>query len=118
MQWLSVVAVHGLSGHDRRIWEGNNRPAKEWRHHNWEHCVYLETDFENSRLRNYSYSILDMQANIFVREGVRTAALKFLEALCQLRQGSKSKIMLVGHDFGGILIKEVEANPHTGRFHR
>jgi hypothetical protein len=55
----------------------------------------------------YSYPLIDDRANIFTKEGLRCEALRLLEAIETSKSARGSRLIFVGHDIGGILIKEV-----------
>jgi hypothetical protein len=56
----------------------------------------------------YSYPLIDDRANIFTKEGLRCEALRLLEAIETSKSAARgSRLIFVGHDIGGILIKEV-----------
>ncbi|CAD6442395.1 2d590790-5598-4c06-8ad3-75fb68dc95c1 [Sclerotinia trifoliorum] len=99
---VDVVAVHGFNGNEKDTWEsdgGRNHSALAER---W--FFYFQTP----RICTYGYDIASDSSNFFVRQGLRDEAIRLLSALTKLRSdGSKGRnIVFVGHDVGGILVKE------------
>ncbi|CAO2650411.1 Nn.00g017030.m01.CDS01 [Neocucurbitaria sp. VM-36] len=89
---VDFVAVHGLNDTDD-VWEPLNESS-------WGYLEWFDGRIDNARTSVYRYPVLDLQANVFLREGLRHAAVLLLEAVRALRRERGSKIVFIAHDFG------------------
>ncbi|KAI9651072.1 hypothetical protein NHQ30_001109 [Ciborinia camelliae] len=108
---VCVVAIHGFNGNENDTWTSDGDITSSALATKW------FRDFDNPRICVYGYDIINNSANLLVRQGIRDEAIRLLDALSKLRNGSPKvragqevyngrSIVFVGHDLGGTLIKE------------
>jgi len=95
-----VIAVHGLNG---TVWkrppEDDDGPART--------ADYINSASPSARILTYDYNIEDEDINLFTDSGIRDEALRLLDSLLALDRPKDRNLILMGHDVGGVLIKEV-----------
>ncbi|KNG84928.1 hypothetical protein ANOM_006408 [Aspergillus nomiae NRRL 13137] len=92
-----VIAIHGIGGEGNDTWDtlpGGASGYVRWFEH------------QNAQVAMYSYPVKDGKRNIFTREGLRSEAVRLLQAISDLNRGRDLRLLFVGHDVGGTLIKE------------
>lgn len=95
--------MHGLNGTQwsRKESAEQTEDEKAW------FVDRLADDQPKTRVSAFEYNLFSKDSNIFVRPGIRTVAIALLDAILELKRKRDSDIILVGHDIGGVIIKEV-----------
>lgn len=102
---LSVILVPGISGNQGETWAPADTTALGFEE-------YLRYNIDKKRVSTYKYPLIGNEASIFSRSGLNREASRLLEAISQLDRARNQRIILAGHDVGGILIKQVRVrNP-------
>ncbi|TGO34656.1 hypothetical protein BHYA_0187g00040 [Botrytis hyacinthi] len=104
---IDFIFVHGLGGGSRKTWS----KSKEAYHYWPKEWLPLDPDFKNVRIFSFGYS-----ADWTVRSGAALDISDFAQSLlgelntCPEIRRSKTKIVLVGHSMGGLVIKKANNN--------
>ncbi|KAF7943718.1 uncharacterized protein EAE97_005788 [Botrytis byssoidea] len=106
---IDFIFVHGLGGGSRKTWA-----KSEDVYHYWpKERLPRDPDFKNVRIFSFGYS-----ADWTVRSGDALDVSDFAQSLlgelntCPEIRRSKTKIVLVGHSMGGLVIKKANNNIH------
>jgi hypothetical protein len=90
--------VHGFGSNGNDTWESLS--GSVWGYTDW-------FGLQEATIALYSYPIINEATNIITREGLKYEAIRLHEAILALQRAKRSKLLFMGHDIGGILIKEV-----------
>ncbi|KAL9121475.1 MAG: hypothetical protein Q9187_001966 [Circinaria calcarea] len=102
---IDIIAVPGVSCDQENVWT----PLRD------SILGFAEFFSERSirmRVSTYTYPLISEDAEIFSRKGISREAIRLLKAINGLKRKQRQKIVLIGHDIGGTLVKEVK-NPAT-----
>ncbi|KAF1957730.1 subtilisin-like protein [Byssothecium circinans] len=106
-----VIVVHGLNG---TRWTRPRFPLKDEDHKLW-FIEKMAMKHPSTRISAFNYHIAENHTSIFVHPGIRDQAVRLLDALCELDRPKNADIILIGHDIGGVIIKEALIQAAFGR---
>jgi len=106
---IDFVAIHGLNGSSTNTWVPGSNSATDLI------SAFFDDRSSDVRFSVYDWNLRTSPVDVFVLNNLREWCIKFLGDLASLRQGDPQSypIVLLGHDLGATLIKEVP----TAYFH-
>ncbi|KAE8356247.1 hypothetical protein BDV28DRAFT_122003 [Aspergillus coremiiformis] len=96
---IDVIAVRGIGSTSSATWKPLD-PA------HWGYLEWFRSSSYPVRISEYEYPLIDGEKDLFTPTGFRRESANLLSCVDKLRNGNESKIIFIGHDIGGILIKE------------